>query len=64
MSMELWSFIKLLTTLQFCLGFPGGSPAENLPVIPEMQVQSLSQEALWRRKWQPTPIVLPGKSHG
>ena len=19
---------------------------------------------LWRRKWQPTPIFLPGKSHG
>ena len=19
---------------------------------------------LWRRKWQPTPVVLPGKSHG
>ena len=18
----------------------------------------------WRRKWQPTPVVLPGKSHG
>ena len=20
--------------------------------------------ALWRRKWQPTPVFLPGKSHG
>jgi len=19
---------------------------------------------LWRRKWQPTPVVLPGESHG
>ena len=19
---------------------------------------------LWRRKWQPTPVFLPGKSHG
>ena len=19
---------------------------------------------LWRRKWQPTPLLLPGKSHG
>ena len=19
---------------------------------------------LWRRKWQPTPVLLPGKSHG
>ena len=26
-------------------------------------VQSLRQEDPWRRKWQPTPIFLPGKSH-
>ena len=22
------------------------------------------RKVLWRRKWQPTPVVLPGKSHG
>jgi len=21
-------------------------------------------ELLWRRQWQPTPVLLPGKSHG
>ena len=21
-------------------------------------------ELIWRRKWQPTPVLLPGKSHG
>ena len=30
----------------------------------EMQVQSLHQEDPWSRKWQPTPVFLPGKSHG
>ena len=31
----------------------------------EMWVQSLGQEnPSWRRKWQPTPVCLPGKSHG
>jgi len=25
---------------------------------------NLPKEANWRRKWQPTPIFLPGKSHG
>ena len=30
----------------------------------EMQVQSLSWEDPWSRKWQPTPIFLPEKSHG
>ena len=30
----------------------------------EMQVQLLSQEDRWKRAWQPTPVVLPGESHG
>ena len=25
---------------------------------------SLSSYLSWRRKWQPTPVLLPGKSHG
>ena len=29
-----------------------------------MQVQSLGWEGSLERKWQPTPIFLPGKSHG
>ena len=29
-----------------------------------MQVQSPSWEDPRRRKWQPTPVILPGKSHG
>ena len=28
------------------------------------QVWSLVGNIPWRRKWQPTPVVLPGKSHG
>ena len=27
-------------------------------------VQSLGQENTWRRKWQLTPVLLPGKSNG
>ena len=30
----------------------------------EMQIWSLSQKIPWRKKWQPTPVFLPGKSHG
>ena len=30
----------------------------------DMWVQSLGQEDPLRRKWQPTPVLLPGKSHG
>ena len=30
----------------------------------ETWVRSLGQEVPWRRKWQPTPVLLPRKSHG
>ena len=30
----------------------------------ETQVPSLSRVDPWRRKWQPTPVLLPGKFHG
>ena len=30
----------------------------------ETQVHSLGWEDLWRREWQPTPVFLPGESHG
>ena len=30
----------------------------------EMWVQSLGQKTPWRRKWQPTPVFLPGEFHG
>ena len=28
------------------------------------RVQSRDQKVPWRRKWHPTPVFLPGKSHG
>ena len=28
-----------------------------------MQIKSLDWEDPWRRKWQPTPVLLPEKSH-
>ena len=45
-------------------GFPGGSAVKNLPAVPEMWVWSWVMKTLWRRNWQPTPVFLPGKSHG
>ena len=35
-----------------------------LPTMLETRDRSLGREDLWRRKWQPTPVLLPGKSHG
>ena len=48
-------------------GFSGGSVVNNLPAMQDMQepqVRSLGWEDTRRRKWQPTPVYLPGKSHG
>ena len=37
---------------------------KNLPAMRETWVQSLDWEDLLEKKWQPTPVFLPGKSHG
>ena len=37
---------------------------KRLPTMQETQVSSLGQEDPWRRKWQPSLVLLPGKSHG
>ena len=36
---------------------------KNLPAVQETWVWSLGLEDPQRRKWQPTPVFLPGKSH-
>ena len=36
---------------------------KNLPAMQETQVRSLDQEDPLK-KWQPTPVFLPGESHG
>ena len=50
------------------MDFPGGSVVKNLPC----QYRRCQRPGLnprigkipWRRKWQPTPVFLPGESHG
>ena len=46
--------------------FPGSSVTKNLLANAEAtrDVTSVPGKTLWRRKWQLTPVVLPGKSHG
>ena len=45
-------------------GFPGGSGVKNSPAMQETGAQPLGLEDIWRKKWHPTPVLLPGKSHG
>ena len=50
------------------LGLPGwlSGHRARLPMqeTQETRVQSLVGKMPWRRAWQPTPVFLPGESHG
>ena len=47
------------------VGFPGGAVVKNLPANARRHgFDPWVGEILWSRKWQPTPVFLPGKSHG
>ena len=37
---------------------------KRLPTMQETRNQSPGREDPWRRKCQPTPVFLPGESHG
>ena len=56
----------LPTTYMSFLGFPGGAVVKNPPadVGDTRGFSPWVGKILWRRKWQPTPVFLPGKSHG
>ena len=45
------------------MGIPGGQTVKNPTAVQETRVQSLGKIP-WRRKGQPTPVLLPGESHG
>jgi len=37
---------------------------KNLPALQETQIQSLGWEDPLDKEWLPTPVFLPGESHG
>ena len=43
--------------------FPGDSVVKKLPAHAG-DASSIPMWERWRREWQPTPVFLPGKSHG
>ena len=46
-------------------GFPGGSLVKNPPAkMQETRFDPWVGKIPWRRAWQPTPVFLPGESHG
>ena len=46
------------------VGFPGGSDSKESACNVGDGVQSLVEKIPWIKEWQPTPVFLPGKSHG
>ena len=53
----------------FYKGFPSGSVVKKKKKKIHLQCRKCGSDAWvrkipWRRKWQPTPVILPGKSHG
>ena len=59
------SLQKTRCHLQHSFGAPGGS--DNKRVCLQCRRPGFGPcvgKILWRRKWQPTPVFLPGESHG
>ena len=44
----------------FLMGFLVAQMVKNLPAAQETWVGKI----LWKRKWLPTPVLLPGEFHG
>jgi len=49
------------------MGFPNGSALKNMPAnacqCRRQRFYPCVRKIPWRRKWQTTPALLPGKSH-
>ena len=54
--------------LEYSEGFPGGSSGKESACSAgdsnRIGFSPWVGKILWRRKWQPTPVCLPGESHG
>ena len=66
---EISSLFHSIVFLFLCIlhwrrDFPIAQMIKNLPVVQETWVQSLGWEDPLERKWQSTPVFLPGESHG
>ena len=53
---ELWNFSPVVSLV--------AQKVKHLPAMRETWVQSLGREDPLAKKWQPTPLLLPGESHG
>ena len=56
--------MKYLSVHPTKLGFPGGSVLKNPLANARDGFNPWVGKIPWRRKWQHTPVFLPGESHG
>ena len=67
---ELWDpdFLGFVGNYQAILGFPGGASGKESACQcrrhKRYKFDPWVQKILWSRKWRPTPVFLPGESHG
>ena len=60
------SVVQRSDSVYMYVGFPGGSVVKNPPANAgngDSESSPWIGKIPWRRKWQPTPVFLPGKSH-
>ena len=60
-----WS--DLAAAAAMCLGFPAGASDKEPPANAgdmRCRFHPWDGKIPWRREWQPTPVFLPGESHG
>ena len=61
-TLDRYSVIKYFFCIFFSL-LRASLVAQSLKHLPAMQ-ETWVRKIPWRRKWQPTPVFLPGESHG
>ena len=64
-----WSLLRLMsiepvTSSNHLEVFMVAQTIKNLSAMQKNWVWALDREDPWRREWQPTPVFLPGESHG
>ena len=56
-------YVYIYVCILYTPGFPHGSVVKNLPANAGDRFSPWVGKIPWRRKWQPTPVLLPEKSH-
>ena len=60
--------VRIIVSVHIYLGFLVAQMVKDLPAVWETRVQSLGREGPLEKElaihWQPTPVFLPGESHG